>query len=85
MTERGESPSHLGAETLEHLRAIWDELREIREEQREQRGDLGSIERGIALMTQEMGEMSWHLDRIDGLNRIESHRSRRSVTSVVRV
>jgi len=33
---------------LEHLRAIRTELHEIREEQREQRGRLGSIERSIS-------------------------------------
>ena len=72
MTQRGESPSHLGAETLEHLRAIRDELRHMREEQREQHGRLGSIERGIALMTHEIAGMSLRLDRMhESLDRIE--------------
>jgi hypothetical protein len=39
---------------LEHLRAIRTELHEIREEQREQRGRLGSIERSISHTTREM-------------------------------
>ena len=47
---------------LEHLRAIRTELHEIREEQREQRGGLGSIERSISYMTREIAEMGLRLD-----------------------
>jgi hypothetical protein len=50
---------------LEHLRAIRTELHEIREEQLEQRGRLGSIERGISHMTREIAEMGLRLDRIE--------------------
>ena len=57
---------------LEHLRAIRTELHEIREEQREQRGRLGSIERSISYMTREIAEMGLRLDRMhDRLDRIE--------------
>jgi len=57
---------------LEHLRAIRTELHEIREEQREQRGRLGSIERSISHMTREMAEVGLRLDRMhDRFDRIE--------------
>jgi hypothetical protein len=57
---------------LEHLRAIRGELREIREEQRRQRGLLGSIERSMSYMSREMVEMGLRLDRMhDRLDRIE--------------
>ena len=57
---------------LEHFRAIWTELHEIREEQREQRTRLGSIERSISYMTREVAEMGLRLDRMhDRLDRIE--------------
>jgi len=47
-------------------------LHEIREEQREQRNRLGSIERSIWYMTREMAEMGMRLDRMhDRLDRIE--------------
>jgi hypothetical protein len=41
---------------LENLRAIRSELHEIREEQREQRTRLGSIERSISYMTRNSGD-----------------------------
>ena len=57
---------------IEHLCAIRAELHEIREEQREQCGRLGSIERSILHMTRELGEMGLRLDRMhDRLDRIE--------------
>jgi len=57
---------------IEHLHAMRDELREIREEQRGQRSRLGSIERSISHMTREMAEMGLRLDRMhDCLARIE--------------
>ena len=57
---------------LEHLRAIRTELHEIREEQREQRGRLGSIERSTSCMSREIAEMGLRLDRMhDRLGRIE--------------
>jgi hypothetical protein len=57
---------------LEHLRAIRAGLHEIREEQREQGGLLGSIERGISHLTREIAEMGLRLDRMhDRLDWIE--------------
>ena len=57
---------------LDHLCAIWTELHKIREEQREQRARLGSIERSISYMTREIAEMGLRLDRMhDRLDRIE--------------
>jgi chromosome segregation ATPase len=57
---------------LGHLRAIQSEVHGIREEQREQRTRLGSIERSISYMTREIAEMGLRLDRMhDRLDRIE--------------
>jgi hypothetical protein len=57
---------------LEHLRAIRTELHEIREEQREQGGCLGSIERSISHMTREIAGMGLRLDRMhERLDRFE--------------
>jgi tetrahydromethanopterin S-methyltransferase subunit G len=57
---------------LEHLRAIGEDLGEIREEQREQRGRLGSIERGISHMSGEIAQIGLRLDRMhDRLDRID--------------
>ena len=50
---------------LEHLRAIRAELHEMREEQREQRIRLGSIERGIAEMSLRLDRMHDRIDRIE--------------------
>src|SRR5260370_10169934 len=56
---------------LEHLRAIRSELHEIREEQREQRTRLGSLERAISYMTREIAEMGLRLDPMhDRLERV---------------
>lgn len=49
---------------LEHLRAIRDELQQLREEQREQRIRSGSIERGIVNLLSELTEMGLRIDRL---------------------
>jgi hypothetical protein len=57
---------------LEHLGAIGEELREIREEEREQRGRLGAIESSISYMAGGIAQMGLRLDRMhDPLDRIE--------------
>jgi len=57
---------------LEQLRGIRLEVQEAREEQREQRIRLGSIERGIATLITEITEMGLRLDRVhDRIDRIE--------------
>jgi tetrahydromethanopterin S-methyltransferase subunit G len=57
---------------LEHLCAIRTVLHEIREEQREQRGRLGSIERSVSFIGREIADMGLRLDRMhDRLDRIE--------------
>ena len=57
---------------LEQLCAIRAGLREIREEQREQRGRLGAIERSISHIAGEIAQMGLRLDRMhDPLDRIE--------------
>jgi hypothetical protein len=57
---------------LKHLRAIRAELKEVREEQREQHLRLGAIERGIANMASEIAQMGLRLDRMHGrIDRIE--------------